>query len=110
MRTPFSDAPIFAARAAAEFAPAPIEVNTSSSIAVRSAAVCWYAFSALKIRSGVGRPVVEGVAMEFPPSFLSASILHAAQPKGIAPIAPLLAYFFTRNQPHRLKPVLLRGS
>src|ERR1700730_5821355 len=58
MRTPLSAAPVFAAIAAAVFAPAPIADNTSSSIAVLNAAVCWYAFRVLKIRSGVGRPVV----------------------------------------------------
>src|SRR5260370_10114572 len=128
MRTPFSDAPVLVARTAAVFAPAPIGVNTSSSIAVRNAAVCWKAFSALKIRSGVGRPAVVAVAIKFLRGRLSPSILHCtavrrrlllcaaimvvgAQPgmavpreashqrnlliKLFAPIADLLAYFFT---------------
>src|SRR6266478_7591500 len=91
MRTPFSDVPVFVAIVAEVLAPPPIAVNTSSSIAVRSAAVCWYAFSALKIRSGVGRPAVDGVAMKFLRSLPRASILHSEiycsnrRPAGILP-------------------------
>src|SRR5258708_39438101 len=49
--------------AGAVFAPAPIAVKMSSSIAVSNAAVCSCAFSVLKIRSGVSRVAAVGVAI-----------------------------------------------
>jgi len=61
--SPRSAAPVFPASKAGVFAPAAIDENTSSSIPVFKASVCWNAFIAMKIRSGVGRFVVLGVAM-----------------------------------------------
>src|SRR5580692_5058278 len=68
MRNPRSEALIFAASSAGVFAPTPMAVKTSSSIPDFRAAVCWKAFMRLKMRSGVGRFVVEGVAIRFVPT------------------------------------------
>src|ERR1700687_5855207 len=91
-RTPFSAVPVFAAMVAAVLAPAPMAVKTSSSMAVRNAAVCSKAFRVLKIRSGVGRPAVDGVAiLDSSVGLLSAPILHSEiycsnrRPAGILP-------------------------
>src|SRR5271169_5352068 len=65
MRKPRSDALIFAASSAGVFAPAPMAVKTSSSMPDLRAAVCWNAFMRPKMCSGVGRFVVEGVAIQF---------------------------------------------
>src|SRR5579859_1626941 len=107
-RAPFSAVPVFAAIAPALFAPAPMAVKMSSSIAVSNAAVCSCAFRALKIRSGVSRFAVEGVAiLDSSVGLLSAPILHAEiycsnrKPAGILPHP-------AKPSEHRLKPVLLR--
>src|ERR1700679_1814545 len=66
MRIPRSLASQLLAMEACVVAPAAMAENTSSSIAVFSAAVCWYAFSVSKMRSGVtlagSGAVVMGVA------------------------------------------------
>src|SRR5580704_2886777 len=65
MRSPRSEALVLAARSAGVLAPVPIAVKTSNSIPVFSASVFWNAFIRVKMRSGVGRFVVEGVAIAF---------------------------------------------
>src|SRR5437879_4590724 len=64
MRTPRSAAPVFAASRVAVFAPSAMAVKISNSIPVFSAAVCWKAFRALKMCSGLGRLAAVGVAMD----------------------------------------------
>jgi hypothetical protein len=56
MRTPRSAAPVRWASAPAVVAPSPMAVNSSSSMAARSAAVRSWALKAAKMRSGVGWP------------------------------------------------------
>src|SRR5580698_3310593 len=80
MRKPRSEALAFAARSAGVFAPAPMAVKTSSSIPDFRAAVCWKAFMRLKMRSGVGRFVVEGVAIRFVPTEQILSVQIYTQP------------------------------
>jgi len=66
---PRSVAPTFLASVVASSLPSPIAVKTSSSIAVFSAAVSWYAFSELKMRSGVERDFSSSAdAHQIPPT------------------------------------------
>src|SRR5277367_3452667 len=74
MRKPRSEAFIFVESSCEVIAPAPIAVKTSSSIPDFRAAVCWKAFMRLKMRSGVGRFVVEGVAIRFVPTWQILSV------------------------------------
>src|ERR1700740_2366725 len=67
MRRPRSAAPDFAARRSGVLAPSAMAVKISSLIPAFSAAVCGKALSVSKIRSGVGRLVVNGAAIKNPP-------------------------------------------
>src|SRR5260370_14469249 len=64
MRTPRSAAPVFAASRVDVFAPSAMAAKISNSIPAFSAAVCWKALRALKMRSGLGRLAAVGVAMD----------------------------------------------
>src|SRR3989442_14220306 len=61
------------------FAPSATAVKISKSIPAFSAAVCWKAQSVLKMRSGLGRLVAVGVAMNEPscPEMWTSQIIYA---------------------------------
>src|ERR1700722_14775636 len=107
MRKPRSEAPIFAASSGGVLVPSPMTVKTSSSIPVFRASVFWNAFISAKMRSGVGRFVVEGVAMRF----VSVSRVFCVQiytdggvcqlSQFLAHIRARLAYFLSPAQSER---------